>query len=215
MLRLQMWTRLLCQTCNCLTGRDFSVYPWWSFQKSGPSFHYADNPVTEAKQYFKTAVFTNRCLARNSVGRSLAEALTLSNDVELGCIIMSTWIKSTQGCHVLQWNQKQAPTPCHSAGIFLQWHQNIRTCFKHSPYLHPGIHFILGLSLQNLLRIVQYISFCFIDYFGPRIVHTINMIPGKKKTPWKKNTVFLNIINIFLIKRGTQSITYLWLQKND
>lgn len=35
-------------------------------------------------------MFTNGCLARNSVGRILAKAFTLTNDVEQGCMIMST-----------------------------------------------------------------------------------------------------------------------------
>ena len=44
-----------------------------------------------------------------SVGRILALVFTLTNDVAEGCIILSACIKSTQDCHVLQWNHKQAP----------------------------------------------------------------------------------------------------------
>lgn len=118
------------------------MYSWRCFQKSGPHFHYADNPAAEARQCFKTAVFTNGCLARSSVGRILAEAPTLSNDVELGCITMSTWIKSPPDCHVLQWNQKGAPSLCHRIGIVLQWHRNIRGCSNISEiFTQPFISF--------------------------------------------------------------------------
>ena len=75
-------------------------------------------------------MFTNGCLARNSVGRILAKAFILTNDVEQSCMIMSTCgnIKSNTldsprlSCFAIE---PQTSTP-KSRGIFLEeaLHQN-------------------------------------------------------------------------------------------
>lgn len=91
-------------------------------------------------------MFTNGCLARSSVGRILAEAFTLTNDVERGCVIMSTWIKSTQGCHILKWNQKQAPPKV----LGFSWKKHyIRTGLDLPKVIAPAIHFIWDLLYEN------------------------------------------------------------------
>lgn len=125
-----------------------------------------DEPATGAKQYFKTAVFTNGYLARNSVGRVLAKAFTLTNHVEQGCMIMATCgnIESNTldsprlSCFAIE---PQTSTP-QSPGIFLEeaLHQN---WFRPSQSHCLSQSFHLGPSLQKRLHRVQWTSDCFAE----------------------------------------------------
>lgn len=92
-------------------------------------------------------MFTNGCLARNSVGRILVEVFTPTNDVEQGCIFMSTFIKSTYDCHVLKWNQKQTPPKV----LRFSWtrHSYIRTSSDNSKVIAPAIHVTEDLLYKN------------------------------------------------------------------